>query len=131
MTPYLDEVGAEIVLSLFKNAKADVKKQLVIRLTPEGKIPPGLPMISVALKELEVVIYNFRLDRPGAEGFETFHAKVVLADCASAYVGSANMNKWSFQYSLEMGLLVSGRAAERVAQVVDAVIKVSSPISTI
>lgn len=128
MTPYLDEVGAEIVLALFKNALPDVRKQLVIRLTPEGALPPGLGVIADGLKQLGVCVYNFRLDRPGTEGYETFHAKVVLADNASAYVGSANMNKWSFQYSLELGLMVSGQAAVRIAQVLDAVIQVSAGV---
>jgi phosphatidylserine/phosphatidylglycerophosphate/cardiolipin synthase-like enzyme len=52
-----------------------------------------------------------RLDRPEATGYETFHAKVLLADDDEAYVGSANMTKWSFEQSLELGVLVRGRAA--------------------
>lgn len=113
---------------MFKNALPGVRKQLVIRLTPEGTLPPGLGVIAEGLKQLGVCVYNFRLDKPGAEGFETFHAKVVLADNASAYVGSANMNKRSFQYSLELGLMVSGQAAARIAQVLDAVIQVSAGV---
>lgn len=50
----------------------------------------------------------------------------MLADNAKAYVGSTNMNKWSFQYSLELGLLVSGKASVRIGQVIDAVTCVST-----
>lgn len=39
MTPYLDEVGAEIVLALFKKY-CPVRKQLVIRLRPGVGLPP-------------------------------------------------------------------------------------------
>ena len=106
MTPYQDETGADIVLSLFSNAKAAKRKQLIIRTQPDGSLPAGLTQISARLMALGVEIYNFRLDKNDAAGYETFHAKVVLADSATAYVGSANMNKWSFQYSLE---LVSAR----------------------
>ena len=73
-------------------------------------------------------VLNFRLDRPEAPGNETFHAKVVLADNVSAYVGSSNMNQWSFEYSLELGLYVRGRAAARIATLLRAVRDVSGPM---
>ncbi len=74
-------------------------------------------------------VFNFRLEKAEATGTETFHAKVVLADDKTAYVGSSNMTKWSFQYSLELGLLVTGRAASRIAQIVDAAVAVSAKVA--
>jgi hypothetical protein len=56
-----------------------------------------------------------------------FHAKVALADSDLAYVGSANMTMFS-RHSMELGVLVEGRAARVVANVVRAVTKVSHPI---
>jgi hypothetical protein len=53
-------------------------------------------------------------------GFETFHAKVALADSELAYVGSANMTMFS-RPSMELGVLIEGRAARVVANVVRAV----------
>jgi phosphatidylserine/phosphatidylglycerophosphate/cardiolipin synthase-like enzyme len=52
-------------------------------------------------------------------GFETFHAKVALADSELAYVGSANMTMFS-RHSMELGVLIEGRAARVVANVVRA-----------
>jgi phosphatidylserine/phosphatidylglycerophosphate/cardiolipin synthase-like enzyme len=52
----------------------------------------------------------------------------VLADNRTAYVGSSNMTKWSFEYSLELGLKVSGKAADRLADIVDAILTVSERI---
>lgn len=130
MTPFLDEVGAEVVLSLFQIAKPEVSKQLVIRLTTDGLMPSGFHLISEGLKKLGVAVYNFRLDKPDVEGYETFHSKVILADSSSAYVGSANMNKWSFDYSLELGLMVTGQAAARIAQILDTVIQVSTRVTS-
>lgn len=127
MTPYLDEVGAEIVVNLFQLTKAP-HKSLVIRETADGQPPPGLACIRDRLRSADVSVLNFRLERSEGLGNETFHAKVVLADGWSAYVGSSNMHKWSFEYSLELGVWVTGRAAERIGRVLDAVLKVSRPL---
>lgn len=129
MTPYLDEVGAPIVLDLFSHTTAP-RRTLIIRDTSEGRNPPGLRLIFDDLRRLGVQILNFRLDRPGRSGNETFHAKVIISDKKSAYVGSSNMNKWSFEYSLELGLYVSGQAAARLGDVIDAIKAVSLPITT-
>lgn len=127
MTPYLDDVGASIVVNLFE--QADVSDRcLILRATSEGSAPPGLGAIRAALYQLDVAVLNFRLDRSNASGKETFHAKVVLADDTSAYVGSSNMHKWSFEYSLELGLHVCGRAVVRIADILQAVRAVSSPM---
>lgn len=126
MTPFLDEVGGEILLALFQRVRPPVRKQLIIRAAADGLLPAGYLAITGQLSALGVEAFNFRLDKEDASGMETFHAKVVLADNAKAYVGSSNMNKWSFQYSLELGLLVSGKAANRIGQVIDAVTSVST-----
>jgi phosphatidylserine/phosphatidylglycerophosphate/cardiolipin synthase-like enzyme len=55
------------------------------------------------------------------------HAKVVLADDHTAYVGSLNMNR-SFEYSLEVGVCVYGRSAALIAEVVSAAERVSVPM---
>jgi len=125
LTPFLDDVGGKIVLKLFSGAAPKVRKQLILRSTSDGTPQPGFLLIQDELEALGVETFNFRIEKE--EGNETFHAKVVLADKHRAYVGSSNMNKWSFQYSLELGLLVTGRAASRVGQVVDAILKVSLP----
>lgn len=88
--------------------------------------PPALTAVRQDLSRLGVAVLNFRLDRSDTPGNETFHAKVVLADDAAAYVGSSNMNQWSFEYSLELGLYVRGLAATRIAAVLQAVRVVSS-----
>jgi len=125
MTPFLDEVGGNILLALFQHVRPSVRKQLILRTTAEGSLPAGYQAIAGSLSTLGVEVFNFRLEKGEASGTETFHAKVVLADDTKAYVGSSNMNKWSFQYSLELGLLVSGKAASRISQIVDAATKVS------
>lgn len=127
MTPFFDAVGARVVGNLFKYTPAP-DRCLVLRTNREGRPPKGLAEVRDELFRLGVTILNFRLDRPDVPGNETFHAKVVLADDAAAYVGSSNMNRWSFEYSLELGLYVRGRAASRIAKLLHAVRAVSGPM---
>lgn len=128
MTPYFDEVGAAIVLNLFQQTAAP-EKVLILRAGSDGAPPPGLGAVGLELQQLGVKVVNFRLDRPDAPGNETFHAKVVLADDKQAYVGSSNMNKWSFEYSLELGLHVTGKAAARVSALLSAVVSVAAEMN--
>ena len=128
MTPFLDEYGASILIKMYENASC-AKRLLILRQKPNGQWPEGYLAEKARLKELEVEVYNFRLEKLEVAGNETFHAKVVLADHHCAYVGSANMNRWSLKYSLELGLMVNGSAAARIADIVDAVISISVPIS--
>lgn len=128
MTPFIDDTGADIMTSLFANTRPGVRRELIIRRGSDGDLPLGLTKVSEQLNTLGVQCYNFRLDRLDTAGYETFHAKVVLVDSQTAYVGSANMNKWSFEYSLELGLRVTGNAGNRIAEIIDAVIQVSAPI---
>lgn len=124
MTPFFDEVGAEVVLNLFENTAA-TDRCLILRATKEGLPPEGLEKVGAQLIALGVDVVNFRLDRPGSPGNETFHAKTVLGDEDTAYVGSSNMNQWSFEHSLELGLYVRGRAAFRIAELLRAIRAVS------
>jgi len=103
-------------------------KCLILRATKEGLPPEGLEKVDAQLASLGVEVVNFRLDRPGSPGNETFHAKTVLGDDYAAYVGSSNMNQWSFEHSLELGLYVRGRAAFRIAELLRAIRAVSSPM---
>lgn len=128
MTPFFDNVGAEVVLNLFENTAA-ADKCLILRATKDGLPPEGLDKVNALLASLGVEVVNFRLDRPGSPGNETFHAKTVLGDDDTAYVGSSNMNQWSFEHSLELGLYVRGRAAFRISELLRAVRAVSGPMA--
>lgn len=125
MTPFIDEVGAPIVRNLFERSRSCHRKSLIIRSTPEGALPPGVHAIRRDLDALGVEIRSFRIDRAESAGYETFHAKVLIAD-DEVYVGSANMTRWSFEQSLELGVLVRGKAARTIARVVDAIESVST-----
>ncbi len=103
MTSYLDAVAAPVVANLFQRVARGVRKVLIVRAEANDEIPVELGAVRPILKELNVAVLNFRVERDSVIGNETSRAKVVLADDILAYVGSLNMNRWSLSYSLELG----------------------------
>ena len=128
LTPYVDDIGAPILLNLFARAPIGVRRVLISRADYGDQMPPGLRRVAAELAALDVSVLSFRIERADAAGNETSHAKVVLADDHTAYVGSLNMNRWSLEYSLELGVCVMGRAASLIADVVNAAEHVSVPM---
>jgi phosphatidylserine/phosphatidylglycerophosphate/cardiolipin synthase-like enzyme len=129
MTPFIDREGAVTLLSLFKRVPDAVSRELVLRYKDESAPPPGFLAIAKELSSLGVVCYNYRLERELGEGYETFHAKVVLVDDNWCYVGSANMTWTSFAYSMELGVSVRGSTAGRVGNLIDAIIRISKRVT--
>lgn len=124
LTPFLNEDGLDYVLTLFQRTRA-AQKILVVR-----RNGGALARASARLAELSrlgIEVRNYTLALP--KGFETFHAKVVLADHDLAYVGSANMTRFE-RRSMELGVMMDGKAARVVASVVRAVEMVAERIST-
>jgi hypothetical protein len=122
MTPFLNRDGLSFVLSLFELTRARTRN-LIVRQMGEARRTVVDHAAEVAASGISC--FDYTIDAPG--GFETFHAKVALADSGLAYVGSANMTMFS-RHSMELGILVEGRAARVVANVVRAVTKVAHPI---
>lgn len=119
LTPFLNDEGLDDVLELFRRTSAP-EKNLVVR-----RYGGALATARARLGDLEplgVEVRNYTVSLP--KGFETFHAKVVIADHDLAYVGSANMTRFE-RRSMELGIMVDGKAAKVVASVVRAVEMVS------
>lgn len=121
MTPFVDEDGANRIVELFRATKAGVRRELIVR---EG-LPIHLKNRESELSRLAVQVFDFRLPRPARSETETFHAKVARVDDHECYLGSSNMTRWSFSYSLELGFHVTGTAGNQVSRVIDAVLEVS------
>lgn len=125
MTPFLDVKGALWLKELFEVVQPNVERVLLLRsMESSGRAdyPVGYPHIADWLSSTGVRVFNYSIPRTDRPGRETFHAKVLLCDDHSAYVGSSNMTTASLEYSMEMGISVTGRAAARVGIVVDAVL---------
>jgi len=123
MTPFLNEDGLEYVISLATLSRAAVRK-LIIRELGGARELIMSRADSVQAAGLEVLSYQL----PSGDGFETFHAKVALADSDLAYVGSANLTVFA-RHSMDLGFIVDGKAARVIASVIKAAERVSVPVS--
>lgn len=128
MTPFLDDKGGEWLRRLLHQVSSGVSVTLILRglEDPARTDASGYAAIRHWLAERGVRVMNYGLPRL-AGGRESFHAKVILADGWRAYVGSANLTGASFDYSMELGVVLEGRAAAEVDNVVGAVIEAATP----
>ncbi|MGA2637952.1 phospholipase D-like domain-containing protein [Methylocella sp.] len=122
MTPFLNDEGLVITLDLFRRTRAH-RRLLIIRRS--GAARAAIDRGWNDLLRLSVDVLNYTL--PVAGGYETFHAKVLLADQDLAYVGSANMTAFA-RHSMELGILTDGRAARVVASIVRGVERIATPL---
>lgn len=122
MVPFIDRAGAVWALELFEATSAS-QRLLIVRDATQltGCGPPGAQLRAAATGIFDYCYASEGVDSLG----ETFHAKVVLADAVSAYVGSANLLRRSRHDNLECGMLVDGPAARAVALLVDAVLAIA------
>lgn len=129
MTPFFDAKGAIWLQELLSFVAPGVERVLILRSLedPSRKdYPTGLEYLAPWLKAEAVKVFNYSLPRASG-GRETFHAKAVLCDRTAAYLGSSNLNAASLEHSMEMGVLLQGKAAAGVADVVDAVLAAARP----
>jgi hypothetical protein len=125
MTPFVNEEGLRWALQIFRRTRAP-QRRLVVRAVPACRRTIRECRDEIQSVGVEVLNYSLRIsDGPY---YETFHAKVVLADASLAYVGSANFLAYA-RHSMELGILADGRAAHVIANVVRAVEAVSDRVS--
>jgi len=130
MTPFFDLKGALWLRELFVLSQPSVEKILILRSledTSKKDYPTGFDAIERWLKADGVKVYNYSIPRFDSGGRETFHAKVVLCDRDTSYVGSSNINTASLEHSMEMGILLRGKASADVATVIDSVLMAAGP----
>ncbi len=130
VSPFLDSEGLQWIGQLFDTtAGKPIDRILVVR----GRDRLELETLSSQQSQLsslgiEVLSYAITHDpafrRPSVE---TFHAKIVLADNDKAYIGSANMTRWSRDFSMECGVILKGPSVKPVATLIEAIIKISNP----
>ncbi|CAJ0807715.1 phosphatidylserine/phosphatidylglycerophosphate/cardiolipin synthase-like enzyme [Ralstonia sp. GP73] len=124
MTPFFDRTGAAWLQELLSHVSPGVERTLILRSledTNRKDYPVGFDAIAPWLKASCVQVFNYSIARMDG-GRETFHAKAVLCDRSAAYLGSSNVTAASLENSMEMGVVLEGRAAAGVAEVVDAVL---------
>lgn len=125
LNPFFDSTGVESLLAACAAAGESVEKILITRC-PNGKADESVEARASELRLAGVKLYNYWLPKEG--GYETFHAKALLADADIAYIGSANMTCASLEKTMELGVMLKGKGAKTLADVIEAVLRISEPI---
>jgi phosphatidylserine/phosphatidylglycerophosphate/cardiolipin synthase-like enzyme len=131
MTPFLDERGATWLQELIGQIDASVEIVLVLRSLEDPTrtdFPRGVAVARECLSARAVVVYNYSIPHNVGQQRETFHAKIILADSDVAYVGSANLTAASRDYSMEVGVVVKGKAARDISVLIEAVLRTSRQV---
>jgi phosphatidylserine/phosphatidylglycerophosphate/cardiolipin synthase-like enzyme len=115
LTPFANVSGLAFVADLFRRSAASERVLVIRHRSARGAY--AACQSELASLGIDVRDYTVAHDN----GYETFHAKVVLADNARAYVGSANMLHYA-RHSLELGVLLEGRGVEVLAAAVRAIV---------
>lgn len=129
MTPFLDEHGVLHIIDLFSRCDADIEKNLILRFldidSEHKQYQWAYHKYSQDIADLGVNVYDFSLDRESSSLKETFHAKIISCDDAMAYIGSANMNQYSFFGSMEMGVMIRDNKAKTLGKLLKIILKLS------
>lgn len=132
-SPFIDSDGLDWVESLFEATQRHVvHRTLVIRGVKDAD-KVLMRSREPTLRRLGVNVFKYYIEHDPATrpiGYESFHAKLLLADDDKAYVGSSNMTSASRDYSMECGVVVRGPGARPVAALVDTILRISQPWST-
>jgi|SRR5581483_2582606 len=129
VSPFLDKEGIQWIGQL---SEATVPKQIERIMVIRGRDKAETEALSGSSSHLasySVKILSYSIGRGSSRSIETFHAKIVLADSDKAYVGSANMTRWSRDFSMECGVILRGPSVRPVATLVDAILAISEQIS--
>ena len=129
VSPFLDGEGLDWIGQLFESTgKKSIKRTLIVRGRDETETET-LAKHSADLAARNVDLLTYAISHAPSlrsPAIETFHAKILLADVDKAYVGSANMTRWSRDFSMECGVIIRGPSVRPLATLVDAMIKISN-----
>jgi phosphatidylserine/phosphatidylglycerophosphate/cardiolipin synthase-like enzyme len=120
--PFLNKEGALWIRDLLITSPA-ADRFLILRDWSRAR--PILSPIMTELSAHKVKIFDYFI--PYEDRYETFHAKLLLADDTRAYVGSANFLRYR-KNSLELGVMVKGHAARTIRFISEAMKRVSLPV---
>jgi phosphatidylserine/phosphatidylglycerophosphate/cardiolipin synthase-like enzyme len=128
LSPFLDQQGADFLVELYSLCGPGVHRSLICRPLNEPECGDAFRRRAADFKGLGVSVYEYALPSMLPSGRETFHAKVVLADASSFYVGSSNFMGSALDRSFECGVIVSGETARQLRSVLTALQSVARAV---
>jgi phosphatidylserine/phosphatidylglycerophosphate/cardiolipin synthase-like enzyme len=130
LSPFLDRQGADFLVELFALCSDSVRRTLICRPLNEPECGDAFRRRAADFRRLGVSIYEYSLPSLLPSGRETFHAKVVLADASSFYVGSSNFMGSALDRSFECGVIVRGETARQLRYVLAALQSVARSVQS-
>lgn len=132
VSPFLDSEGLQWIGQLFETtAGQPIDRILVVRGRDRVEVET-LSSRQSQLSSLHIKFLSYAITHDHAlrsPAVETFHAKILLTDSDKAYIGSANMTRWSRDFSMECGVILKGPSVRPVATLVEAILKVSQELT--
>jgi phosphatidylserine/phosphatidylglycerophosphate/cardiolipin synthase-like enzyme len=126
LSPFLDQQGADFLVELFALCSDGVRRSLICRPLNEPECGVAFRRRASDFRRLSVSVYEYALPSLLPSGRETFHAKVVLADASSFYVGSSNFIGSALDRSFECGVIVRGETARQLRYMLAALQSIAS-----
>lgn len=129
LSPFLDPHGASFLVELFTLCSDGVRRVLICRPLNEPECGDAFRRRAADFRQLGVSVYEYALPSLLPSGRETFHAKVVLVDAFSFYVGSSNFMGSALDRSFECGVVVKGETARQLRYVLTALQSIARSVS--
>jgi len=115
LTAYTISSGADL---LFDWLEAALTRGVQVRLII-NRLNDQPPDVVSRLHRLAIAYPHFHLYDFSAEGDADLHAKVVVVDRRLALVGSSNLSRRGMITNYELGVLVEGLVATKIARAID------------
>jgi phosphatidylserine/phosphatidylglycerophosphate/cardiolipin synthase-like enzyme len=131
VSPFLDLDGIEWIINLFQASDKRIQRTLIVRGRGEADLQL-LRAHRLRFSECKARVLAYAISHDPdlrSPSLETFHAKILLADVHQAYIGSANMNRSSRDFSMECGVIIAGPCVRPVATLVDAIMSIASQLA--
>jgi phosphatidylserine/phosphatidylglycerophosphate/cardiolipin synthase-like enzyme len=128
LSPFLDQQGTDFLVELFALCSDGVRRTLICRPLNEPECGDAFRRRAADFRRLGISVYEYALPSVLPSRRETFHAKVVLADASSFYVGSSNFMGSALDRSFECGVVVRGETARQLRYVLAALQSVARPV---
>ncbi len=114
INPFFDRDGREKIITYLEGA---LDRGVTVRIISRGKVGGQARTFIRPLKSRGEEGVEVRMLPRGREN--AVHAKLLIADSKSAYVGSANLTGRSLAYNLELGVILKGNAASILNNIFD------------
>jgi len=131
MTPFIDEAGAKWALDTFGKANNHVNKIIISRFITcknDMNVSSGLKLFSKEFSDLGVKLLELSIPSSETLFIETFHAKLLLIDEHTAYIGSSNFTETSMGKTLELGAALYGDDTKTIVELINAIMLVSTSV---